>query len=182
MDRTERIWLEFHDKLLSFISRRVNNNSCAEDILQDVFLKIHNNIQRLRADDKIESWIYQITRNAIIDHYRVSKNHSKLPDELESLPPCEDDNIREELSDCITSMIRNLPEKYRIAVQLSDVEGKPQKELTKLEKISLPGAKSRIQRGRVLLKKMFLDCCQLESDRNNKIIDCHPNGSTNKCC
>jgi RNA polymerase sigma-70 factor, ECF subfamily len=75
---TESIYLEFDAKLRRFILGRVSDPGAAEDILQNVYLKIHAHIGELREGERIESWIYQITRNAIIDHYRRKRPQEEL--------------------------------------------------------------------------------------------------------
>src|SRR5438128_3430700 len=67
---TEQTWNALHDPLRIFIRKRVPNDESAEDLLQDVFLKIHMHIDALRDEERLESWVYQIARNLIIDYYR----------------------------------------------------------------------------------------------------------------
>lgn len=67
---TERVWEEFHAPLQQFIRRRISDEATAEDILQEVFLRIHQHMDALKDVRKLEGWIYQITRHAIIDAYR----------------------------------------------------------------------------------------------------------------
>lgn len=177
----EVIWEKFHDKLLSFIKKRVNESSDAEDILHNIFLKIHLKIESLKDQKKIKSWIYQIARNAIIDHYRTRRTLTELPDWLSEKKSEDSIEIKEELYECIKAMISFLPEKYSRAIQFSDIEGKPQKELSIVESISLSGAKSRIQRGRILLKDMLFTCCQFELDGSNQIIE-YKSDKKCKCC
>jgi len=93
-----------------------------------------------------------------------------LPDWIEQTQSGEDEIILQELSSCLAPMIERLPEKYRVAIKHSEIERKTQKELAELEKISLSGAKSRVQRGRALLKTMLHDCCQIEIDQNNQLV------------
>src|SRR5438067_13877976 len=91
---TEKVWEEFNIGLKQFILKRVPEEQSAEDILQEVFLKIHTHINTLRNQEKLQSWMYQITRNAIYDYYRSSqaaKTISGLPEELEILTTSEDD-------------------------------------------------------------------------------------------
>ena len=71
-------------------------------------------------------------------------------------------------------MIRQLPEKYRQAVQWSDLDGLPQQEVADRLGLSLSGAKSRIQRGRALLKDVLDQCCSFEFDRRGNVTDCDP--------
>ena len=169
MNLTENIWHEYHLRLASFIRTKVSEDML-DDILQDVYMKIHTRLDSLKDDTKIESWLYQITRNTIIDHYRSRQKSEQLADWIEQPRPEEEDAIMKELSSCLESMIHKLPEKYRNAVQMSEIDNKPQKEVAEIEGISLTGAKSRVQRGRGLLKGVLYDCCQFEINKKNQII------------
>jgi len=171
-NKTENIWIEYHDKLLYFIKNRVSDSFISEDILHYVFIKIHTKLDMLDEPKKLRSWLYQITRNTIIDYYRTHQIEIDLLDWI--VEPTQIDTeeiIRQELSSCLAPMINHLPEKYRLAIQFSEIEGKTQKEVAKQVNISLSGAKSRVQRGRTLLKTMLYDCCQLEINKKKQIID-----------
>ena len=146
----------------------------AEDILQDVFLKIHSKIDTLQESAKLESWIYQITRNSIIDYYRSEKPMIELPDWIEESETKDSKSIRHELSSCLIPLIEQLPEKYQVAIRHSEIDGKSQKELAKLENISISGAKSRVQRGRSILKSMLHDCCLVEINQNRQLGSFEP--------
>ncbi len=173
---TESIWHSFHDKLYQMIRSRIGDHFIAEDILQEVFIRIHTRMHTLQDDHKIQSWIYQITRNAIVDHYRKYKPTEELPEEIRSENPELDEvqNInqaRQEISDCVSPLIKQLSEPYRQAVLLSEIEGVKQKDIANQAGISLTGAKSRVQRGRAMVKEMLLECCQFEFDHQGKMID-----------
>ena len=169
----EQIWNEFSGKLGQFIRARISDPATAEDLLQDVFVKLHNHINQLKDPTKLQSWIYLITRNMITDYYRTHKKTTELSDLFPAEPPLDDSEI-EGLQASFHRMIDSLPEPYREAVVLTDIEGLSQKELSKRLGISVSGAKSRIQRGRKLLKQMLLECCRFEFDQRGKMIDCHP--------
>ena len=143
----ETIWHEFAAKLGQFIRARVSDPATAEDILQDVFLKIQGRLDRLRNPAKLQSWLYLLTRNAIIDHYRTRKETTEVPESLPVEPP-ENDMEMEELKAAFRRMLYSLPEPYRDALVLTEFEGLTQKELAERLGISLSGAKSRVQRGR----------------------------------
>lgn len=169
MNTTEKIWREYHSKLSAFIRSRITGD-VADDVIQDVFMKVHTRIETLNDDSKLESWLYQITRNAITDHYRSNKPTGELPDWVEQPKSDEAESVRRELSSCLEPMIKRLPDKYREAIQLSEIEKKTQKEVAELVNISLSGAKSRVQRGRTLLKNMLYECCQIEVNKHNQLI------------
>jgi RNA polymerase sigma-70 factor (ECF subfamily) len=170
-DSTEQIWNAYHTNLHSFIRSRVGNESAADDILQEVFVRIHSQVDTLREYDKIQSWIYQITRNAIIDYYRAEKRLQELPAALATAEPELRERAREDIDACVMPMIQSLPEPYREAVMLSEIEGLTQKEVAEKQGISLSGAKSRVQRGRGMIKEMLFDCCHFEFDHRGGVTD-----------
>lgn len=170
-DTVEQIWNEYHSKLYAFIHKRVNNPSLADDIRQEIFLKIHSRIGTLTSANKIHSWIYQIARNTIVDYYRTRKPEAELPESLSAPAPDPGDTARREIADGLAPMIRRLPAHYRESVMMSEIEGLTQAEVAARQNISLPGAKSRIQRGRLLLKDMLLQCCRFEFDGRGRVLD-----------
>ena len=178
---TERVWDAFHTPLLQFIRRRVSDEHMAEDLLQDVFLKIHQHMESLKDERHLESWIYQITRNSIIDYYRSTKqtmllDTAEVLDLPEELPT---DDIVSELLPCVRAMVQNLPAQDRQALILTSYQGLSQKELGERVGISFSGAKSRVQRAREKLKQQLLECCHLELDRRGGIINYQPRC---QCC
>ncbi len=181
MKVTEHILHEYQSRLAAFIRSKVAEDA-VDDLLQDVFMKIHLRIGSLKDNSKLESWIYQIARNAITDYYRNRRISEELPEWIEHPKPEEEKSIREELSACLEPMIRELPDKYRNAIKLSEMENKTQKEVAELEGISLSGAKSRVQRGRALLKNMLYDCCQFEINTNNQVLSYEKKDKDCKFC
>lgn len=171
---TTRIWQEFGEQLKSFIAKRVSNEQNAADILQDVFLKIHANIERLNDETRLQAWIYQIARNTLIDHYRRHKVTAAIADEVADPEDGSGNSAVLRISDSLKGMVQLLPKKYREAIWLTEFQGITQVALAKRLGISVSGAKSRVQRGRQLLKKMLLECCHFEFDRRGTIIDYHP--------
>lgn len=169
----EHIWHEFAVKLGQFIRSRVADPATAEDILQDVFVKIQKRLGQLQDPAKLEGWIYLIARNAIIDHYRTRKETVEVPETLPAEPASRDGEI-EELLTAFRRMIYSLAEPYREALVLTEFDGLTQQELADRLNISLSGAKSRVQRGRAQLKQMLDECCTFEFDRRGKVIDCSP--------
>jgi RNA polymerase sigma-70 factor (ECF subfamily) len=189
---TEQAWEAFHAPLHEFIRRRVADEATAEDLLQEVFLKIHQHGESLRDARRLESWIYQITRNLIIDHYRsrnlsmTSLDAASKLDLPEDLP---DDDIVSELLPCVRAMVLALPDQDRQALILTEYQGLTQKELGERLGLSFSGAKSRVQRAREKLKQELLACCHFELDCRGHILNYYPHcdcceqtpGETNAC-
>ena len=169
----EHIWHEFAAKLGQFIRARVSDPATADDILQDVFVKIQKRLGQLQDPARLESWLYLIARNAIIDHYRTRKETVEVPETLPA-EAAENDPEVEGLKAAFRRMIYSLPEPYRDAIVLTELDGSTQQELADRLGISLSGAKSRVQRGRAQLKQMLNECCTFEFDRRGSVIGCAP--------
>jgi RNA polymerase sigma-70 factor (ECF subfamily) len=171
---SEQLWETFSGPLHQFIRRRVRDPYSAEDILQDVFLKIHTHIDTLRTHDRLTSWIYQITRNAIADYYRAQRPTAELAETIPAADAFVDDDVVRELSPCVAAMVAALPEAYREALRLTEYQGLSQKELSERLGISFSGAKSRVQRARAKIMEQLLDCCHFQFDHAGRIIEYQP--------
>lgn len=180
---TEEIWKEFSDRLRRFILTRVQDEHNAEDILQDIFCKIHSNVANLRDKTQLRAWVYQITRNTIIDYYRYRKGTVELPETFEIIEePVARADATNEVALCLEPMIDHLPKKYRQAIILAEFEGLTQKEMGEKLGLSPSGAKSRVQRARARLKDMLLAYCHFEFDRLGNILDYQPKEKTCRYC
>lgn len=182
---TQQIWSEFSDRLRAFISRRVDSAADAEDILQDVFLRIHRHAGSLEHQERLISWLFQVTRNAITDYYRAPVRRRELlagaPPDLEQTAVqarawIEDGDevpgeAGRELAHCLRPMLSRLPPHYREAVTLIDLEGLSQQDAAIQVGLSLSGMKSRVQRGRRALEDVMHDCCRIETDTRGRIMD-----------
>ena len=172
----EAIWREFHGRLRTFVSRRVRRPADVDDILQEVFIRVHRGIGTLQSRERLPAWIFQITRNAIVDHGRsTDRRAATIPDGFDPPAPSDEkgDDMQDlrELSGCLEPMISALPESYREAVALTDLNGMTQIEAAHRSGISFSGMKSRVQRARRQLKEMLLECCRIELDQRGGIVD-----------
>lgn len=178
---TEQLWAEYRQQLYFFILKRVNDPEIAEDIVQDVLAKVFAKQETLREDSKIRPWLYQITRNAITDYYRARKDVAELPDELPR-GETNEERVSKELAECcIRPFIEQLPSPYQEAILLSEIEGLTQAEVAERQDISLSGAKSRVQRGRKMLKASLLQCCQLEFGQRGELTSYEPQQKCGGC-
>jgi len=179
----QEIWQHIHTGLRSFIAKRVVNEAEADDIAQEVWLKMQRGLDGLQDRSRLISWIYQIARHAIIDHYRAPGQRREMPAGLAadleahqslftSATASEDvGQLRKELAGCLRPMIERLSGEYRQAVVLVDLEGLTQQEAATQLGLSLSGMKSRVQRGRRQLKGMLEACCTIELDRRRGVTD-----------
>ncbi len=169
---TDAIWAHFSDRLRAFIGKRVREESDVQDVLQDVFAKIHAGLGALKEGDKIEAWLFQVARRAIIDHFRCrsgKRRASELPDDLSGRISSRD--VGAEVASWLDPMMALIPEEDREALRLADLGGLSQKDLAARLGLSVTGAKSRVQRARRRLKDALLDCCHVELDRRGNAID-----------
>lgn len=178
------IWDEFSIPMKKFIKKRIADEEDAEDVLQEVFLKIHNNIRSLENEKKIHAWIYTIARNAITDYYRKNSRMIKVTQLDENIEDkgTEKLSANMEIAACLKAMINTLPEKYKQAIMLSEFQNMTQKEMSEKLGISVSGGKSRVQRGRKMLREMLLGCCQMEFDTFGNIIDYEHKDNECKYC
>lgn len=182
MNTSEKVWQEYHSRLRVFIKSRISDDAVTDDILQNVFLKMHIGLASLKDATKLQSWLYQIARNAIADYFRTHKSETELPESLMAPEDELGDKARREITECLLPMIHNLPAHYREAVMMAEIEGLPQKEVASKQNLSLSGAKSRIQRGRALVKDMLLECCRFEVGNKREIIDYERKKGECDCC
>lgn len=178
----EALWTEFAAPLRQYIRTRVENEAVAEDLFQEVVVKLHARLQEVRDPARIQGWAFQIARNAIIDHYRTRKPTVELSETLEADTPDAQRAELERLLPTVRRMVEALPEPYREALLLVEFEGLTQKELAARLGISVSGAKSRVQRGRDLLKEKLLACCHFELDHRGGVIDYRPHDATRVGC
>ncbi len=171
----EAAWRELHDELLGFIARRVRTREDAEDILQEVMLRIHRASGELERVERVTGWIYRIASNAIVDHYRRPARREVPTDTQTEAAATADDagtaELRAELGRCVAPLLDRLPESYREALVLVEVDGLTQTDAARRLGLSVSGMKARVQRGRRLLKDLLLDCCHVELDRRGSVTE-----------
>lgn len=172
---TERIWELLSDRLRGLLVRRVSDPQLAEDLLQETFLRIHQKIGGLDDAGQVSAWVFRIANNLVIDHYRSRKEGDGAAADQAAAPPDENQNLNRFVAGWLPEFIAALPEPYREATGLYELERVPQQEIADRLGLSLSGAKSRIQRGRAKLRSMLQACCSFEQDRRGNIIDCKQN-------
>jgi len=180
---TEDVWKESGDRLRRFIAARVRNAHDVDDLLQEVFARIHAGLGGLESPEAMESWLFQVTRRAVVDHYRRSTS-STSPVELRFEPadaptPPE---VAAEVASWLAPMMELLDEADREALRLTDLEGLSQKALAARLGLSLTGARSRVQRARRRLKDLLTECCEIERDRRGNTIAYTPKNCSSCGC
>jgi RNA polymerase sigma-70 factor (ECF subfamily) len=166
---TLNVWNNINDRLTNFVYGKVKDVDLTKDIVQDVFLKVFTKADTVRNKDKMIAWVYQIARNEVINHFRKAKV-SVFEKEIE-MSEITEETLTSEFSECLHPLINSLPEKYKEALILADIEKVSQKEIAKKLNISYSGAKSRVQRGREMLKVTIEQCCTITTDVYGDVLD-----------
>lgn len=183
MPTTSSVWTQLSADLRQFIRHRVPDEHVADDLLQETFLRIHRNLGTLNEADRLAAWVYQIARNVIHDHYRKSPHATVALDDADACdePDGPISQLRCRAGEWMDELIRQLPEGYREAVQLAEIEGLTQQAVAERLGLSLSGAKSRIQRGRAMFKEVLDQCCTFEFDRRGNLMDVDPKPDRTVC-
>lgn len=179
----DEIYTDFRPKILGYMSRLVGRHD-AEDVTQEVFLKVNAALPNFRGESNLSTWIYRIATNAAMDHLRKNRSQSAhaanaLADEL--LPDDSDTSgregsftldsqlIRKEMNQCIRGIVDGLPENYRTVLALSESEGLLNAEIAQVLGISVDTVKIRLHRARARLKKDLEANCNFYRDERNEL-------------
>ena len=173
---TELNWNSVQSELKGFVFKRVKDKALTEDIVHDVFLKVQGKIQQLKESEKVFGWIYQITRNTIIDHYRKNTKQLNAHDlDWESATP----NFNECVSSTIAELIPTLPDKYRIPLEMTELQNLSQLEVAEKLNLNYATAKARVQRARKMLKDKIDEALIVKTDGYGNVILCK---NRTPCC
>ncbi len=141
-----------------------------DDLTQEILLRIHQSASTLLDEKRIHGWIWQVARNTVIDHYRRRRPTVDLESLDLDIEAEESSDIQELVLTWLAPTIEELPEPYRDAMRLSEIDGLTQAEVATRLSLSLSGAKSRVQRGRVKLREALEACCHFDFDDAGKIV------------
>lgn len=171
-------WHELEERLRPFVARRVQRPADADDVLQDVLLRLYTGLPNLRDEQRLGPWVYQVARNAITDHRRRVARQSQQP--CQDVEDAEQDVSEEEFSAesvmaaYVGRFVALLPSPYREALTLTELEGLAQKDAAEMLAVSLSCLKSRVQRGRALLREAFHASCMIALDARGRVLSCEP--------
>ncbi|MEO6598249.1 MAG: RNA polymerase sigma factor SigZ [Polyangiaceae bacterium] len=168
-------WKELERHLRPYLARRVASAADIDDLLQDIFVRLHQSLATLWDEERFGGWVYRVARSAIVDRARQQGRAPHTDNEVEiSAVDESDDLLHSDLGECVSLFVSRLSSPYREAVTLTELEGLTQKEAAEMLGISLSGLKSRVQRGREKIRHMFEECCQISVDCRGRVIECEP--------
>ncbi len=161
------LWLQYKSGLKYYILKKLKNEDLASELSHVVLMKVYNSCCSGNEIKNIRSWMFQIAHNTLVDYL---EKENKYTTEVSDIMEAEEINAYREAEELVTPLIKLLPAKYRIPLQLSDIEGLKQTEVSKIINLSLTATKSRIQRARILLKEKIIECSILEiNDKGNLV-------------
>lgn len=184
MKASEEAFRQFHRQLRRYIQRRAGKDD-AEDILQEVFLRVLRNEAALKQAREPLAWLFSVTRTVLVDHFRKrGRTPTALTQEFDlDVLVARDTGDEVDFGSCVAPLLNSLPEKYREALRFTDLNGGKQTELATSMRINLSTAKSRVQRGRLLLKQALLSHCNVQMDGRRKVMNLSPDkGCKSACC
>jgi len=169
------VWTRHEAELRAWLRGRLGNSQDTEDMLQDLFLKVLRQDKKFCELGNSRAWLFEVARNALADRLRLEKDQVELPDDLaaerdEPLPI-------DTLAQCLPRALAELSEDDRDALSLCDLAGMNQADYAKLRGLSLPGAKSRVQRARKRLRQHLTGVCQVRFDETGRVCCFVPRAS-----
>jgi RNA polymerase sigma-70 factor (ECF subfamily) len=160
-------WHRHEAELRGWLKSRLRNAHDAEDMLQDLFLKALRQDRKFCEIGNARAWLFEVARNALADRLRLKKEQVELPDDLAA--DCDEPVPVDTLAQCLPRALAELPEEDREALTRCDLEGMSQADYAALKGLTLPGAKSRVQRARKRLREHLATACQVRFDEVGKV-------------
>lgn len=177
-------WSEFNTRLRAYIGRRVDAN-LVDDVFGEIVLRVAEHQDSFDKADNSLAWLYRVASNVITDHYRrrgVEQHALRyIRDDASATNLHETDDNYAEMAECLQAMIESLPDDYRQALELTDLNGVTQNRAAEQLGISVSGMKSRVQRGREKLKQILNRCCQFEVNARGEVVDMTQRDTKNYC-
>jgi RNA polymerase sigma-70 factor (ECF subfamily) len=185
----QQVYADFQPKILRHVARLVGEQE-AEDLTQEIFVKVHQALDNFRGESKLSTWLYRIATNAAIDRLRCpsfqrAAQQRSLDDSMESGEAEVDDRgvwteekatsaeqqfVRNEMNECILGFIKKLPENYRTVLVLSEFEGLRNNEIAETLGVTLDTVKIRLHRARERLKEELVAKCDPSWVEENEFV------------
>jgi RNA polymerase sigma-70 factor (ECF subfamily) len=138
-------------------------------------LRIHRHAGEMAEYEYLGAWVHQVARSAIVDFYRrraarpESPAGSGVDNGATTFDQVPADEARTELAHCLRPLLGRLDDKYREALELTELQGFSQVAVAGQLGLSVSGMKARVQRGRAQLRDLLLECCHVELDRRGGV-------------
>jgi RNA polymerase sigma-70 factor (ECF subfamily) len=173
------IYHNHYERVRKFIFALVKDEWVADDLIQETFIKVQKNLNQLKDETKLSSWIFRIAHNLCQDHFRKSSQSSKrehIPIEdrhFLTIPVIQTKFEQHQMGACVQDKIRLLPESYQTVLVLFDLMEFSHQEIAEIIGISVENVKVRLHRARKKLKTILEEECRFEIDERSVLI-CEP--------
>ena len=174
-DDFEQVYREFSARIRRYLARLAGDHQ-AEDLTQEVFVRVSRSLGGFRGDSKLSTWIYRIATNVALDRLRAAKDDRPLEDEAAIADPeatVEQALIRDEMRECIRDFVGALPADSRAVLALSELEELTDREIAEVLGIGVEAMKMRLHRARARLRASMTSGCDVYRDERNEVA-CHP--------
>lgn len=178
----EELLRQYEKKVYTLCFRMCGNSEDAEEAAQDTFLALWRGIDRFRQESSLSTWIYRLASNACIDLLRRRKKQGSslsLDDEelfldaVDPAPSPQEAVEHREAQKLLQEGLSALPEEYRKVLILREIEGLSYTEIAESASLELGTVKSRISRGRVLLRNFLSGSGNFFEIASSKVTECN---------
>lgn len=174
------IYDQYYQRVRKFILHTVRNEWVADDLVQETFIKINNNLESVRDAARLQAWIFRVAHNICQDYFRQQGKTPNLGLEEISGEPvsAKPSTTQKELEQgqmrqCVFGLVNRLPESLRSVIILSDISEFNQREIAEILGITVENVKIRLHRARKRLKALLEEHCVFEVDERN-VLTCQP--------
>jgi RNA polymerase sigma-70 factor (ECF subfamily) len=169
-------WRDIEARLRPYVARRVPTAAEADDVIQEILVRVHKGLRSLQDGERFGGWVYRIAERAIAD---AARSRARMPiaearDVAGDSDATSDEaaDLQLELGECVALFVARLPSPYREAITLTELQGLTQKDAADMLGVSVSGMKSRVQRGRERIRAMFEECCEISLDCRGRVVGC----------
>lgn len=160
-------WRAHEDELRNYLRHRVADTHLAEDLLQDVFVKAMRQGSGFCDLDNQRAWLYQVARNALVDHLRLYRETVELPEDIPHVFEHADPVVT--LSACVGRVLTELDAEDRDIIEQCDLNGMKQQDYARAHNLTLPAVKSRLLRARQRMRATLSSNCKVQFDEQGKV-------------
>ncbi|MEN6438897.1 MAG: RNA polymerase sigma factor [Syntrophobacter sp.] len=173
------IYDQHYDRVRRYILGSVRDEWAADDLTQDTFIRVQQNLKTLQDTSKLTSWIFRIAHNLCLDHFRNQKKTVPIEGALTEAKDLFKEAMvqkrleQSEMSACIQDVVRHLPESFRSVIMLFDMAELSHREVAETLGITVENVKVRLHRARKELRRILEQKCTFEVDERNVLV-CDP--------
>jgi RNA polymerase sigma-70 factor, ECF subfamily len=180
----EQTWTAVEDTVRGFLHRRLHGDAAtADDLTQEVFLRLRRSVDDLRSAEALGPWVMRIARSVLIDHLRRQRPTLMVEKTavIQAVDEGEDPADLARLSGWLHGQLDHLPAREAAAIRLTDLEGLTMVQAAERLGIGLPALKARVRRGRARLRVALDVCCAVILDGRGRPTDCEPRQGCPAC-